>query len=244
MIRISICDDSQEEIDKIKALLSEYSKTVCPLIIKAYTSSSDFMDIIENKSGADIYLLDIIMPYFTGIDLGKTIMKHHDNACLIFFTTSTEYALDAYEIDALQYLLKPVNKQSLFNALDKAMSLLKKKHKTFMINSKEGLLPIAHKEIQFVEYLNHCNYFHIPENTIQSKSHRNSFEKSIFELFNDEFFIQTHRAFLVNMRHILKMEQDSFTMNNYSIVPISKTRRRDVRTRYMTFLANGETRIE
>ncbi|MBI9107799.1 MAG: response regulator transcription factor [Spirochaetales bacterium] len=238
MLRISICDDSPEEIENIIILLSEYSKTY-PLRIETYTSSLDFMDVIENESEADIYLLDIIMPYYTGLDLGKTIIERYGNAALIFFTTSTEYALDAYEIDALQYLLKPVNKQSLFKALDRARSLLRKKQKIVMINSKEGLIPIVHREIQFVEYLNHCNYFHILDDTIQSKSHRDSFEQSISELFNDELFIQTHRAFLVNMWHIRRMEHDFFIMSDSSIIPISKNRLKDVRGRYMSFLENG-----
>lgn len=242
MLTIAICDDSPAEIENIKLLLSEYSKT-CPLRIDTYTSSLDFMDVIENKSDADIYLLDIIMPYYTGLDLGKTILEKQENACLIFFTTSTEYALDAYGIDALQYLLKPVIKQSLFKALDRARSLLKKKQKIIMINSKEGVIPAVHKDIYFVEYVNHCNYFHVLEYTVQSKSHRDSFEQSISELFKDEFFIQTHRAFLVNMRHILKMNSDSFIMNSKSIIPISKSRLKEVRSRYMAFLEDGVNTI-
>lgn len=239
MITIAICDDQPKELWVIEDLLAEYPQKKGNLSIHTFGSAKDLMEKEPEFWNYDIYFLDIVMPEMSGLEIGKLIREHKPDAILIFFTTSKEFALDAYEISALQYLLKPVKKSALFEAMDKALIFVEKKERIFLINARSATVSVKYNEIKFAEYMNHVIYFHVGDKIIPSKSIRVPFDQALKDLFENDLFIQPHRAFLVNMLHIKKMEIDHFVLNNQSIVPVSKNHLKEVREKYMQYLLEG-----
>ncbi len=239
MIKLALCDDDAKELAIAKNLLEEYSSTRHPLHVTSFASPIELLKARDSQIAFDIFLLDIIMPGMSGLSLGKVLREDFKEACIIFFTTSPEYALDAYGISALQYLLKPVQKESLFRALDQAVVLFDRRGRVYLIPGKDEKVATKLDDLLYVEYRGHVNTYFLTHKKIVGKYTRVAFVASIADIAQNEQFVQTHESFLVNMSHVQKMDQNTFTMDNGAIVPISKSNQKNVRTRYTQFLLQG-----
>lgn len=236
MLKIIVCDDQVIELNKINELLAEFNASFLSIHISLFTSSLKLSQDIEAIQSTDVFLLDIVMPHLSGIDLGKLIRIHNKDASIIFLTTSTDFALDAYSVEALQYLIKPVQKDNLFQAIKKSAVLASKKESYFQIQTRSEVIPVKTNDIKYIEYKDHVLYFCVNDDIIKSKFYRLSFTSLIPELFNHKDFIMTHRAYLVNMKHVNKIHPQTFEMDNLQQIPISSNKKTQVRNAYMNFL--------
>ena len=158
MLRIGICDDNQEDIDRIKDLTVRFSKEhpETPVEIRVYNLPYDLLDDVEKTGGFDLYLLDVVMPAMTGVDLAKRIRKRKEQAEILFLTVSREYAVDAFSVKASGYLIKPVKKSDCDEAvLDCIHRLSPENNPSLLLKSKEGIHRISICELMCVESFNH-----------------------------------------------------------------------------------------
>ena len=128
-----IVDDEPLAREAMKLLIEESNNLQ---LIGSFNSASTASDFMEQHV-ADLVFLDIQMPGITGIEFARTISK---KTLVIFTTAYTEYALDSYEVDAIDYLIKPVEAERFQKAVDKALSyhsLLLKKEKEAMLAPDE-----------------------------------------------------------------------------------------------------------
>ena len=123
-MKIVICDDNIEDLIKIEKLINQYIKLYpnLEILTEKYSDPRKLYNRICEKDLADIYLLDMIMSEKTGIDLGRQLLKSSSDSIIIYITSSTDFALDAYSLHAVRYLLKPLRETDLFEALDYALS--------------------------------------------------------------------------------------------------------------------------
>ena len=117
MINIAVCDDTSKDIELCSKLLSDYSAEHPELDVElsTYVKSDDLLFDIESGRLFDLFILDIIMPEINGIDLGKKIHEKYPDAALVYVTTSTDYAIEAFSVYAFQYLLKPIRSENFFS---------------------------------------------------------------------------------------------------------------------------------
>jgi LPXTG-motif cell wall-anchored protein len=128
-----IVDDEPLAREAMKLLIEESDNLQLIGSFNSAATASDFME----QQGVDLVFLDIQMPGITGIEFARTISK---KTLVIFTTAYTEYALDSYEVDAIDYLIKPVEAERFQKAVDKALSyhslLLKEENAELLINGK------------------------------------------------------------------------------------------------------------
>jgi len=232
MTSITICDDSIIETDQILLLMKDFSYKNMQFSIQIFNSSLDLMKSVDSGIISDIYLLDIVMPGLSGIDIGTLIRQKRDDVCIIFITNSTEYALNAYKISALQYLIKPVRKTELYKSLNKAIQFYEKIDRTYILDTPDGKIPIKYKDIIFIEISNHVLNFHTLAGIINSKYIRVSFTSALHKILNYPSFIQSHRAYIINMEHVKKMGKKFFIMTNSNRIPISKSHQDNLTNNY------------
>ena len=125
-MKIIICDDSIEDLLKIEKLLLKYKKFYpnTSFEVEKFSDASQLYNNIQNNQLADIYILDIIMSEKNGIDIGHQIRKSNNNNIIIYTTCSSDFALEAYEVCAVRYILKPINENKIFEALNYALSYI------------------------------------------------------------------------------------------------------------------------
>lgn len=112
-MKIVVCDDSTEDLAEIGELLAKYkeSNANAKFEVVQFTDSSALYEKIQKGRLGDIYILDMIMSDKTGIDIGSLIRNTDERSVIIYITSSDDYALEAYGVRAVRYLLKPVREE-------------------------------------------------------------------------------------------------------------------------------------
>ena len=122
MIKIAICDDEKEFRSAAEQMLKLYTADKgVQFGVDIFGVSSELMDATEKGTIYDIYLLDIYMPGITGMSIATELRSRGVKSPIIFLTSSTDHALEAFGVDATHYLLKPYSKDHFYLAMDKAM---------------------------------------------------------------------------------------------------------------------------
>ena len=122
MLKIAVCDDEQLYLDKTHAMLEQYAaEHDVEITAEAISNPSALLDSIEAGERHDIYLLDIYMPGVSGMSVATDLRSKGVRSPIIFLTSSTEHAVEAFGVDATHYLLKPYTQQHFFTAMDKAV---------------------------------------------------------------------------------------------------------------------------
>ena len=176
----------------------------------------------------DLLFLDIEMPYLTGIDF----LKSQNNPPKVILTTAYEnFALQGYELDVLDYLLKPISFERFLKATNKAADYFKSinspQQDHFFIKVDGRLERVLFAEIIFVEALE--NYVAIY--TTGKKLVTHCTLKSVQQSLPDNF-IQPHKSYIINMDHITSIEGNLLHSHGYQI-PISKYQKDEVMTKIL-----------
>ena len=112
-MKITICDDSIKDLLHTEKLLIKY-KSLHPdkeFELEKFSDPSRLYQKISTGKLTDIYILDMLMPRRTGIDIGNLIRMSGCESVIIYITSSEDYALDAYGVHAVRYLLKPIDEK-------------------------------------------------------------------------------------------------------------------------------------
>ena len=247
MIRTIIIDDESNAIDTIQNLVSQYCKYIT-IIDQATNIVDGKAKIVSQKP--DLLLLDIAMPGGSGFSLIESL--NEINFQLVFITAYSEYAIKAFELSALHYLLKPVSYKSLLeveerclkrslgrvtkkNQLEVLASNINNNDKKLMLQSREKFDIVELDEIVYCESSHNYTIF----KTIQGKEIIVSKPLSYYEkLLDEQVFFRIHKSFIVNMKHIKSYQKGRgglVVMSNLQKIEVSTRRKQDFLTKYKTF---------
>lgn len=238
ILQIAICDDQLKELEIINEYITEYIDThSLEAGIRKFYHPDDLLTAIGTES-FDIYILDIVMPMVSGIELGKEIRRLDREAQIIYTTTEPQFALQAYAASPANYLIKPIDKKQLFDTLNYAISKIDlSEKKMFTVKTADSLRLLNLSDILCCEYRNHAVIFTlINGEEVISRTIRNSFAEYIKPILSDPRFLQCHSSYLINMKRVVSFAKDKFELYGGKVVPISAKRYPSVRDKYMDFL--------
>ncbi len=126
MIEIALCDDNTEDIEVLGALAKRFADghSEFPIRLSAFTSAAELLEHMESTGGFDLYILDVMMPEMSGIQLAEVLRSRGEHAEIVFLTVSRDYAVDAFSVYACGYLLKPVSKEQFDETVLRAIQKL------------------------------------------------------------------------------------------------------------------------
>lgn len=237
MIKIAICDDNKQELlelrkiveEFITAHLSEYSITY-----SAFQSGADLLATTEKGQVFDILLLDIIMPLVNGIQLADEIRSSNTVSKIIFLTSSPEYAVESYSVDAFHYMLKPIKKEALFTLLEKAIAdIFNNMQKQIIVKRGTSLTKILLNNLQYAEVVGHTIYYYLK--TGELLDGLGTMMQLEAELLCDKRFIKSHRSYIVNMDYIENLSPKGITMIRGTQIPISRNIYKELRQAYIDY---------
>ena len=237
MLSIAICDDEMVEIKNIiQALYIVLDEKVS---LDYYTDYNELLDACQAGKEYDIYFLDILMPGMTGINVAHLINEYNRDALIVFITSSREYALEAFGVKAVRYLLKPIEHNALKEAIDYCKSLMKNTKKTWLVKTQRGIVTIDMNDITYIESYNRAMNIHKSDgSTILSSSLRSSFEDALKEILENPVFIQVHKSYVVNMNYVDTYGSSLLYLEDGDEIPISKNKSKDVKTKFLKFMAD------
>lgn len=221
MIRIAIVEDEQDYAEKLKEYIGQYAQE--KELSCEVTVFCDGLDIVEKYCPVwDIIFMDIGLKHMDGIQAAKEI-RHSDPAViLIFITTMARYAIKGYEVDALDFILKPVNYMQFSTRMQKAVSLLcRDPHKYLMLPSGEGKARICTDEIFYVEVINHELHVVTDQKTYVMRGSLQEME----HMLADCHFSRCNHCYLVNLKNVTGLRKDSVLAGTYEL-PVSRPKKK------------------
>lgn len=238
MLRIAVCDDMPAELQRLISLTNQYlSDNSLDAEATGFSNPDDLLNAIEVEN-FHLYILDIVMPMLSGLELGKEIRRLDLEAQIIYTTTEPQFALQAYAASPINYLIKPVDELQLFDTLALAISKSDfAEAQTFCVKTADSLCVIKLPNIVCCEYRSHSVIFTLTSGEeVSSRTIRENFSEYCLPILKDRHFLQCHTSFLVNMRRVERFAKDSFTLFGGKIVPIAKKQYPTVRDTYMDYL--------
>jgi len=222
LLKIAVCDDEQLYLDKTREMLAQYA-AAHDIEIKAEYFSDSFMllDSIESGERHSIYLLDIYMPSVSGMSVATELRSRGVRSPIIFLTSSTEHALEAFGVDATHYLLKPYTRQNFFSAMDKAMHSVSSNAVESIVLKIDGeYLDIPIEQIMYCEAANHHQRLLMKNGTELLVRMTTSELYDMLEGF--VCFHRCGRAYILNLDYITKVSASSVALKNGVELPLPR----------------------
>lgn len=216
MWKIAICDDNSAETEQLRTLLNRYAhQKGLSLQIYAYSDGGALISAYEDKGlRFHLILLDVLMQRSNGIDTAAKLRRLGVHTPIVFCTTSRDYAVESYEVEAAGYLVKPVTYERLALLLDK--SLKKQDSPRLALHLPGGIHYVYYSQILYFESREHMTYAILDTGeTLRCAESLAVLEKM---LSHDPRFYRCHKAYLVNMDYIERVE-DVFLLSDGSRVP-------------------------
>lgn len=232
-MRIAICEDDklQDKINK-DYIVKWASKKDVSVEIESFDSGEKFLFRWPEEATFDIVLLEINMKGISGIELAKKIREIDKYIIIIFITGAKEYALEGYEVNALNYLLKPLEEKKIFKCLDIALEQIEEKMKNddylVLPKGKENI-KIDLNKVYYISAFDHYIDIHYKDEVVTFKNKIGEVEKL---LNKKEEYIRNHRSYIVNLKKVVKMSNKTIFLSNGSELPISKQRLADVNEKF------------
>lgn len=224
MLRIAIVEDE----DACAAQLEEYlhrfqQETGAELSV---TRFADGMDITERyRPGWDLILLDVEMPRLDGISAAAEIRAQDSAVQLIFITNMAQYAIKGYEVDALDYVLKPVSYYAFSLKLQKALRVLRAREERNLLLTVGGeVLRLSVSELYYVEVYNHQLRYHTARQDYTTTGSR-ALRDVAAELAVASFAL-CNNCYLVNLKYVDGVKDDHVQICGARL-KISRGRRRE-----------------
>ena len=217
-MRCIIVDDEPIARKGIKKLVGQISQLE---LLDTFNSAESAVEFI-NRTVVDLIFLDIQMPGINGIEFARTIPKH---TLIIFTTAYSEYALDSYEVDAVDYLLKPIDAAKFRKAVEKALAyrslLLEEEEKSIeniedefiFVKSDRRFFKVGFKDILFIEGLKDYVIIQLEDQRLITRMT----VKSIHEILPRSVFLRINRSYIINRNKIESFDNNDVFIGKYEI---------------------------
>ena len=217
-MRIAVIDDRPADRDYIAALVSRWAKDRDTAVTAVpFPSAEAFLFDYSEDKNFDILLLDIEMGAINGVELAKTVRAENDAVQMVFITGFPDFIAEGYEVSALHYLMKPVERDKLFSVLDRAAANLEKAERRLRVTFERRTDYVPFSKILYLEAQK--QYVRI---VTEGEEYRMKASLAETAAQLDEFFFSCQRSFIVNLRHVARILPDRVVLKNGAEVPISR----------------------
>ena len=205
-MKIAVCDDEKTIRELMEAYLIEYFETrKISGEVGLYAAGEPF---VKHNKSYDLVFLDYKLPDGNGLDFAKRIRQENDKIFIVFATSFEEYASDGYTVSAFRYLVKPLRKEDLFEAMD-VFTRLYQTDRKIAVNGLDKTIYVDADEGMYIEAQKKYPLVHTTSKNITSYKSISEYEA---EIKNTHFF-RVQRSFIVNMKYISAISKKTITLS-------------------------------
>lgn len=232
-MKIAIVEDEIYEQEIIVKYIGEWAEVRKePVEFLCFDSSESFLFSWEDDKDYNLLVLDIEMGEINGLELARKIRSQDKDIPIMFITGYDEYMQYGYDVSALHYLIKPVNKERLFLALNKLTERGKEEAKSLILNAENEVRRIPVNNILYVEAAGHSSIMHTVDEVILLKESFGEVERQVLSIGE---MMKCHRAYLVNLRFVSVVQNSNLILDNGEMLPIARNRKKDVQQEFLRY---------
>lgn len=220
MLKIAICDDENIWISQISEQLQTWGEQRNAALQIFSFNNGDALIAAHSRYHMDLILLDIMMPLLNGMDTARELRVQSPRTALVFLTSSSEFALESYEVRAFWYLMKPLNTDQFFHVLDEWYKLYQDSEEIFPARTATGYQKIPVQEVAYLEAQNKAVLVRLSNGkTIEIKEPFHKCEP-VFSL--EKGFFKCHRSYIVSFPCIEKFTKGELLTKSGQRIPVSR----------------------
>ncbi len=222
MIHIAICDDEKYMSDHIRSFVSDFfHKKNREISLRMFSSGED---LLSYNGQIDILFLDIQMKDMDGMETARKLRANKFRGFLVFITVLKEMVFQSFEVQAYDYLVKPVDKKQFEKTMERLYASMQNASEESLLVQKgyEGRI-IAKDEIIFCEIIDRKIYLNLISGEVVDYYER--IEKLETKL--DNRFYRCHRSYIINLKHLKGYKNGTAYMDNGKEIPVSRLRSKE-----------------
>lgn len=220
MVTLAYCDDNELQRELLNEALENFASTrLLEMKIDGYADGQSLL-AASKKNGYQIYVLDMVMPGMNGLEVASTLRARGDAGKIIFLTSSLEYCLASYDVDAFYYMLKPLQTEKFYSVLDKAIRLtLDGKPVELTVSTQNGDVSVAMNTVAYCSLNNRNLEYHLKDGRIiTSRNIRTSFRDAVYPLLVSGYFSMCGVSTVVNLAEIDALDSDSILLRSGELI--------------------------
>ncbi len=233
MIHIAICDDEKHMVDHIKALVSDFfRKKNREIHLRTFLSGKE---LLSYNGQIDILFLDVQMKGMDGMETARKLRADQFRGILIFITVLKEMVFQSFEVQAYDYLVKPVDEKQFEKTMERLYVSMQNTGEDSLLVQKgyEGRI-ILKDEIVFCEVIDRKIYLNLASSEVVDYYERiENLETKL-----DSHFFRCHRSYLINLKHLKGYKNGTACMDNGREIPVSRLRSKEFSGIVLQYMKN------
>ena len=235
---IAIVDDIKEERVLLRTRLEKiFHQKDMGFHCCEYENGEAFLEASKDQD-ITVLFLDIYMDGANGIEIAKEFRKSNKDCLLIFTTTSSDHALEGFQVRAMHYLVKPYTEDELSSLTDEILSRIPTPEKTLPLKVNGSEFQVPFKTIVHADHFSHM--IHIHTTAKKELVIRQSFSSFTALLKEDSRFFVCNRGTIINMEHAVDFDGTMFLLDDGSKIAVSRELSKLARQHFMDYLFQRE----
>ena len=231
MVKIAIVEDDKNYSNMLQKYILRYEKESGEkFLVSIFEDGEDI--VTSYKASYDIILMDIEMRFLNGMAAAEKIRQVDHEVVIIFITNMPQYAIHGYAVDALDYVLKPINYYAFSQRIDRALVRMRRREKTYIsITYKGGVVKVDTDTIYFIESQNHDLIFHTSEGDFITRTTLKEVENRL----DEKRFFRCSKCYLINLEYVGGYQNNEVNVAS-NMLQVSRGRKKelmDVLNNYM-----------
>lgn len=231
-MNIAVVDDSKEDAQHLVAYLEKFQfENNITFQVRVFYASFDFLE--EYHGEYDVIFLDIEMPGSDGLEVAREIRKKDTSVGIIFVTSLAQYAIDGYQVQAIDFMVKPLGYCNFSMKLQTAFRFIQNhKKQDVIINSKEGIIRLAVSDIIYIEKEGDFLVFY----TVQGCYRERGSMKIVKEKLSKSPFAECISGCFIHLDFVKRIGRDSLILVSGKELPLSRRLKKEFTQRYIEFI--------
>ena len=215
--RVAIVDDSIKDAEFVQGILNSWADLrQANIQAEVFPSAESFLFRYAEDKDWDILLLDIEMGAMDGVTMAKRVRQDNEAVQIVFITGYSDYIAEGYEVAALHYLMKPVNREKLLSVLDRALEKRKQEERCLNLEAYGEMVRIPFYDIRYLDV--HQNYVTVHAKADYTvKRTLGDFEKEL-----DDRFFRVGRGMILNLKYIQRVTKTEVRLSDGTVLPLPR----------------------
>ena len=236
MYHIALCDDEQAEIVKTRGMLNNYKKEhpKPDFEMGTFENAEQLLLKIQEGYAPDLILMDIYMEGKTGIEAARELREMGNKSRVIFLTTSEKHAVEAFRLEAAQYLVKPVSEEDFFSVIDKQLEILSRERQKYVaLQMDNRTFRVMVHDIVYCESQGKRQYLHLTDGTQLCVRMSMTGLEELFLPYEE--IVRLGKWYIINMDHVEGLNSQAVQMDNGQQLFLPRGAYQSLRKQYITY---------